>query len=58
MSDAAVAKVIAALFSIAGITWGAVSWANDWTLFLPFAAAMILTGIVFQMLAWSARQQR
>jgi hypothetical protein len=56
MSDVTVARLSGSLFSLGGLALGAVSWLHDWTLFLPFAVAMVGMGIGFQLLAFSLRR--
>jgi hypothetical protein len=56
MSDAAVAQVLGSTVSLVAVVGGWIAWAHDWTLFLPFAAALLLLGIVLQGFAWSWRR--
>ena len=56
MSDVTFARLLAAAIAVVGIAVGAISWANGWTLFLPFCAALLILAIVMQGIALSWRQ--
>ena len=53
MTDVTEARLVGGTMSALGLVGGGVAWVNDLTLFLPFAAVLLLFGIGFQMAAWS-----
>lgn len=58
MSDVTVARLLGSLFGLGGIALGAASWANEWTLFVPFAVVLVGIGAGYQVLALTLRSRR
>jgi hypothetical protein len=58
MTDATVARMLGFLFAVVGLVGGGIAWANDWSLFIPFALALVAFGIGCQILGWSWRRVR
>lgn len=58
VSDSTMTTMLGSGLSLAGLAAGAVSWANEWTLFLPFAVVLVLFGIWLQLVAWSWRREQ
>lgn len=56
MSDVTVARLLGFVIAVVGVAGGAISWANGLTLFLPFAAVLLVLATVIQGYAWSWRQ--